>query len=200
MQLRYILPVVAIAFVACKEEVNVPKISVELWTSPEGTVSLDYPQNQEVACDSIRLWLDDMKSMQVEEDNSTSCRANLVFYDKDYITYEYTVQTLATEYFEGDISTRNYTYRRTDGHLTSPYELIPDTARLIDLVLRYATIENEWIIDAIGGGEALQVTLDVCSVGVLARGIALQYPVMEGLYQNVCVIPSSELVFEERAQ
>lgn len=183
-----------LALSACCEK-PLPELKVDVWQSEGGTVTLDFLDGQEAACDSIHVWLDSIRSAYAEdEDPQITCRAQLIYQSPRYFTYLHEVRTQQSDYYEGDNSTHCLSFDRQTGRVITIDNLFQNTDSLAQQVLNYTRSENEWVIDAIGGDSTLLSLADEFSVGVTARGYMFSYPLMEGLWQILCTVPSGEIV------
>jgi len=187
------LVVLGFAFTACVGPKNDYEVKVETWHSPQGTVQLDYLLGHDPGCKAVTSWLDSIKISYREEDLQSRCRALLIYQDKDFLTYYFNTKTLASEYYEGDESIQLYTFGRKDGHVIRATDLVEDLDGLSKQVLAHTRLENEWVIEALGGEEAFLSNVKYFEVGITARGLTFCYSVMEGMWHSICTIPSSEL-------
>lgn len=168
-------------------------VKVEGWQSPEGTVRLDYLLGNDPGSKSATIWLDSIKNSFRKEDPQVRCQACLLYQSADYLTYYLGMQTLPTEYYEGDQNSRMVTFSREDGHVVRPSELTDDMAQLARQVLAHTRLENDWVVEAMGGEEAFLAAVRDFEVGVTTRGLTFSFPVMKGTWQFICTIPSSEV-------
>lgn len=188
--------VLGLAFTSCIGSMSNSEVKVDTWQSPEGTVQLDYLLGHDAGCKAVSSWLDSIKASYKEEDTQVKCKALLIFQNSDYLTYYFNVETLPSEYYEGDSSSRLYTFGRKDGHILKPSDLTEDFDALSKKVLARTRLENDWAIEALGGEEAFLDLVKDFSVGLTPRGLTFCYSVMEGTWQSLCTIPSSEMKVE----
>jgi hypothetical protein len=182
-----------LALTACVGRMSDTEVKVDTWYSPQGTVQLDYLLGHDVGCKAVTAWLDSIKIAYREEDPQALCKVHLIYQDQDFLTYCINVQNLPTEYYEGDTSYRVLTFVRKDGHVLSAAELTDDMDALGQKILSHTRLENAWVLDAVGGEEEFFAQTGNFSVGVTARGLTVCYSVVEGMWQLVCTIPSSEM-------
>lgn len=185
-----------LTLVSCVGRNSDSEVKVDTWYSPQGTVQLDYLLGHDVGCKAVTVWLDSIKFSYREEDPQALCKAWLIYQDQNYLTYYLNVQNVPTEYYEGDTSYRVLTFVRKDGHVLSVDELTTDMDGLSRQILARTRLENAWIIDALGGEEEFMTLIPYFSVGVTARGLSFSYSVMEGTWQLLCTISSSEVKIE----
>ena len=178
---------------ACNE-VPRPELRVDVWTSEGGTVTLDFIDGQDAACDSIHVWLDSIRTSYEEEDPQMRCKAEVIYQNPNYITYLHEIHTLPSDYYEGDNSQRCLSFSRETGRVVTVADICQNTDSLAQQVLLHTRNENDWVIDALGGDSVLLELADECSIGITARGVSFSYPVMEGLWQVLCTVPSGEMV------
>ncbi len=191
--LVYFLVVLGFAFTSCVGPKPDTEVKVETWHSPQGTVQLDYLLGHDAGCKAVTSWLDSIKTSYKEEDLQVNCKVFLIYQDSDYLTYYYNVQTLSSEYYEGDQSIQLFTFGRQDGHIIKPIDLVEDVDGLYNQVLAHTRLENAWVLEALGGEEAFRDLVQHFTIGLTTRGLTFCYPVMEGTWQTICTIPSSEL-------
>lgn len=182
-----------LALTACVGRMSDTEVKVDTWYSPQGTVQLDYLLGHDVGCKAVTAWLDSIKIAYREEDPQALCKVHLIYQDQDFLTYCINVQNLPTEYYEGDTSYRVLTFVRKDGHVLSAAELTDDMDALGQKILSHTRLENAWVLDAVGGEEEFLAQTGNFSVGVTARGLTVCHSVVEGMWQLVCTIPSSEM-------
>jgi len=181
------------AFTSCVGTKPDSELKVETWHSPQGTVQLDYLLGHDAGCKAVTAWLDSIKTSYKEEDLQVKCNVFLIYQDAEYLTYYYNVQTLASEYYEGDESSQLYTFGRQDGHVIKSGDLVEDLDGLSKQVLAHAKLENAWAVEVLGGEVEFLDFVKYFTVGVTTRGLTFCYPIMEGTWQPICTIPSSEL-------
>ena len=189
-----LFPAALVALVASCTETPRPELHIDAWTSEAGTVCLDFLDGQDASCDSIHVWLDSIRTSFEEEDPQISCKAEVVYQNPNYVTYLHEVHTLPSDYYEGDNSSRCLTFSRATGRVVTVSDLCQNIDSLSQLVLQHTRLENSWAIDAMGGDSTLLSLTSDLTVGVTARGYTFSYPVMEGLWQILCTVPSGEML------
>lgn len=191
---KSLFPLAFVALAASCVQTPRPELRVDVWTSEAGTVSLDFIDGQDAACDSIHVWLDSIRTSFDEEDPQINCRAQVIFQNPDYITYLHEVHTLPSEYYEGDHSFHCLSFSRATGKVLSVADICQNVDSLAQQILLHTRAENEWVIEALGGDSSLMSLTSDFAVGITARGVSFSYPVMEGLWQVLCTVPSGEIV------
>jgi hypothetical protein len=186
----------SLALASCMELNSDWEVKVDTWHSPQGTVQLDYLLGHDAGCKAVTAWLDSIKTSFRDEDTQVRYDAFMVYQTREYLTYYCHLQNLPSDYYEGDQSFRLYTFDRRDGHQLRPKDVTNDLDALSAQVLAHTRLENEWMIETLGGEEAFLNLVKDFTVGITARGLTFCYSVMEGIWQTVCTIPSSEVKME----
>ncbi len=192
------LVVLGFALTSCVGTKPDSEVKVETWHSPQGTVQLDYLLGHDAGCKAVTAWLDSIKTSFREEDLQLKCKVLLVYQDSEYLTYYYNLRTLASEYYEGDESSQFFTFGRKDGLVIKSADLVEDFDGLSKQVLAHTRLENAWAIEAMGGEEEFLAFVKDFAVGVTTRGLTFCYPVMEGFWQPLCTVSSSELKLKDK--